>query len=108
MENKKWRFRKDILHQYVCGTSSKTFQDAEDRLNYLEEREEKTKIGDGEKAELIGQIIDAFEDFLELKGITIENDDKTGEEGEAIIYGGDYDELASGIEAILTDAGMLR
>ena len=33
---KKWRFRNDMLIQYINGVSDKTFQDAEDRLNELE------------------------------------------------------------------------
>lgn len=38
MVDKKWRFREDIAFQYINGTSSRTFQDAENRLNYLEEK----------------------------------------------------------------------
>lgn len=38
-------------------------------------------------------IIDTFEDFLEEKGIEIPNQDKTGNEGEAILYGDDFDYL---------------
>lgn len=40
MKYKKWRFREDIVFQYINGVSSSTFQDAEDRLNYLEEKEQ--------------------------------------------------------------------
>ena len=40
MEYKKWRFRDDMLGHYINGVSSRTFQDAEDRLNYLEEKEQ--------------------------------------------------------------------
>lgn len=32
----KWEFRKDILNHYINGASSKTFKDAENRLNTLE------------------------------------------------------------------------
>ena len=32
----KWQFRKDLHNQYINSTSSMTFKDAEDRLNYLE------------------------------------------------------------------------
>lgn len=35
---KKWRFRSDMLFQYINGCSERTFQDAEDRLNFLEEK----------------------------------------------------------------------
>ena len=38
MVDKKWRFREDIVFQYINGTSSSTFRDAENRLNYLEEK----------------------------------------------------------------------
>lgn len=40
MADKKWRFREDMLGHYVNSVSSRTFQDAEDRLNYLEEKEQ--------------------------------------------------------------------
>lgn len=38
---KKWRFREDILSHYINSVSSKTFQDAENRLNEFEKRLEK-------------------------------------------------------------------
>ena len=44
-------------------------------------------------------IIDTFEDFLEKKGISIDNEDKAGDDGEAIIYGSDFDDI---MESILT------
>lgn len=40
MANKKWRFRDDMLRHYINNISNRTFQDAEDRLNYLEEKEQ--------------------------------------------------------------------
>lgn len=58
--------------------------------------------------ELVGEIIDIFEDFLEEKGINIENPEKAdaiadGEdpEGLCILYGTDYGELQSSIEGTL-------
>ena len=39
MSDKKWKFREDMLCYYVNSVSNRTFQDAEDRLNYLEEKE---------------------------------------------------------------------
>lgn len=36
MADKKWKFREDMLGHYVNGVSNLTFQDAENRLNYLE------------------------------------------------------------------------
>lgn len=35
---KKWEFRNDMLLHYINGSSIRTFQDAEDRLNFLEEK----------------------------------------------------------------------
>lgn len=35
---KKWSFRSDMLFHYINGCSERTFQDAEDRLNLLEEK----------------------------------------------------------------------
>lgn len=46
-------------------------------------------------------IIDLFEDFLEDKGIWIENDEREGEEGEACIFGSDYYGLEDAIVEIL-------
>jgi hypothetical protein len=61
------------------------------------------------KIELMGSIIDMFEDFLEGKGITFK--DIPNEEREeyadgdltdlAIIFGSDYDRLENGLRKIL-------
>lgn len=40
MVDKKWRFREDMLGHYINNVSNRTFQDAENRLNYLEEKEQ--------------------------------------------------------------------
>lgn len=52
---------------------------------------------------LPANIIDLFEDFLEKKGITIENEDKKGDDGEAIIFGEDFDDLMNGIINIFNE-----
>lgn len=53
--------------------------------------------------ELVGQVIDIFEDFLQKKGeIKIPDDD------EAIIKNKDYDELASSITSTLINWGLIR
>ena len=61
--------------------------------------------------ELIGQFIDLFEDFLDEKGIVIENPERD-EEGDAVmaanIYGTDYGDLADGIEEILTHWKLIQ
>lgn len=43
-------------------------------------------------------IIDIFEDFLDAKGVTIDNDEKEDADDPAIIYGSDFDEIAEKIE----------
>ncbi len=62
-----------------------------------------------DKMEFFGQIIDVFEDFLEEKGITIENEDReqSGDDGCAIIYGMDYGRLSNDIEDIMRDWGVV-
>ena len=57
--------------------------------------------------EFVGQIIDGFEDFLESKGINIPNPEKADSDDPAIIYGTDYGELQSYIEASLINWGLL-
>jgi hypothetical protein len=71
----------------------------------------KIEMNENEEAEFVGSIIDIFEDFLEEKGITI-NDIPNKEreeyadgdlEGLAIIFGSDYDRITNGIRSILGD-----
>ncbi len=64
--------------------------------------------------ELVGQIIDIFEDFLEEKGIDIPNPEKKeavddGEHPESIciIYGSDYGDLQDCIEATLRSWSLI-
>lgn len=60
------------------------------------------RITQEEEAEFIGQVVDVFEDFLESKGISIENKERDdNEEIAAIIYGADYDAIADGISSIV-------
>jgi hypothetical protein len=63
------------------------------------------KVADSEKPELIGQLIDIFEDFLDDKGITtddIPNPEREEEDDcSTIIYGTDYDVLADKIASVL-------
>lgn len=69
---------------------------------------------DGSLAEFTGQLIDIFEDFLEERGIAIDNPEKEealsglDPENTAIIYGSDYGELQSEIESQLENWRMLE
>lgn len=60
-----------------------------------------------DKPEFIGQIIDIFEDFLEDRGIQLQNDERDEDPDAAIIYGTDYCELHSEIEAMMVAWGVL-
>lgn len=51
--------------------------------------------------ELIGQIIDVFEDFLAKKGISLDNPEKEQSDDSAIIYGSDYDNLSNDLNILL-------
>ena len=51
--------------------------------------------------EFAGALVDVFEDFLESKGIQIENPEKEGDEGEAILFGSDYDEIVQGLTDVM-------
>lgn len=61
----------------------------------------KEPLTQADKAELFGQIIDVFEDFLDEKNITFENDERKDTEDAAIIFGTDYDAIVQKLEGIL-------
>ena len=63
-----------------------------------------------ERMEMIGCIIDVFEDWLEEKGITADyfpNDDRE-DDCEAIIYGCDYGTLEGRIEEVLINNELIK
>lgn len=54
-------------------------------------------------------IIETFEDFLDERGIVIENDEKLEDpEGACNIYGTDYGELEDNITGILYSYGLVK
>lgn len=58
--------------------------------------------------ELVGQIIDGFEDFLDRRGVVLDNDEKADDpECAANIYGTDYGELQTYIEDTLRNWGLI-
>ena len=59
---------------------------------------------DMNKSNLSGEIIDIFEDFLDDKGIELDNPEKSEDEdleNAAIIYGSDYTKLQDSIEELI-------
>ena len=53
--------------------------------------------------DMAAEIADCLEDELDREGIFVPNDEREGDEGEACLYGSDYDELLTGIEGTLID-----
>lgn len=69
----------------------------------------KAIVSENDNPEFIGQIIDIFEDFLEEKGIQIENPEKEQEpEGAAIIFGSDYGDLQTRLEDMMNQWGVTK
>ena len=69
-------------------------------------RDTKNMIGQNDKTELIGSIIDIFEDFLDEKGATLEPPEESDEMeldgGTTVnIYGSDYDSISDSLESLL-------
>lgn len=69
-------------------------------------RDTKNMTGQNDKTELIGGIIDIFEDFLDEKGATLEPPEESDEmelDGgtTANIYGSDYDSISDSLESLL-------
>lgn len=48
------------------------------------------------------RILDIFEEMLENKGISIPDEERTGDESEACLYGMTYAELENAIEELLS------
>ena len=72
-----------------------------------------SKVNDGKAVnthELSSGILDLFEDMLEEKGITVPDEDREGDTGEARLYGMTYADLQDKVENILNlafqDAGV--
>lgn len=67
-----------------------------------------------DKLEFLGQIIDIFEDFLDEKGIKIDNPDCDMDSIEDAscdnvnIYGCDYGDLSDRIESTMTNWGLFK
>ena len=60
------------------------------------------RIGQNDKAEFLGQIIDIFEDFLEERGIELPNVERDQDpDNAAIIYGTDYGHLRDQLEGMM-------
>ena len=75
--------------------------------------EEKYPIIQEDEEEFIGQIIDTFEDFLDDKGIVVENEERDTDgdldaETSANIYGADYDYISDELRKIFRHWNIIR
>ena len=66
------------------------------------------KLMSSDSGELIGQVIDIFEDFLEARHISLPNPEKTYSEDPAVIYGTDYGALKCELEDMFLNWGILQ
>ena len=64
-------------------------------------------LTNSDKMELLGCIVDIFEDFLESHNVNIDNDEREGD-NPAIIYGTHYDEIADKVEKVLINSNLLN
>ena len=58
--------------------------------------------------ELVADIIEVFEEFLDVKNIVLQNDEKTEDPDAANLYGTDYGLVQDGIEELLTRRGLIK
>lgn len=65
-------------------------------------------MDNSERLETICEFIEAFEDFLDEKGIVIPNDEKEQDPDASNIYGTDYGNLESRLESLLIRYGVLN
>lgn len=66
------------------------------------------RLSNSDRLEMIGSIIDVFEDFLDDHGIVINNHEKDGDDCGSNIYGTDYGNLENEIEAILISYNLIK
>jgi len=69
------------------------------------------KVSKNDPSELMKicmDIIETFEDFLDKRGIVIDNDEKEEDADASNIYGMDYAELEEGVSDILDAYGLIE
>lgn len=64
-------------------------------------------VEEDDVAEFIGHCIDIFENFLDEKGIEIDNPEKEESESPAIIYGTDYGILSDELREVFSTWGVI-
>jgi len=66
-----------------------------------------SKLTHEERLMMLGELVERFEDYLESKGIVIENLEKEQDECASNIYGTEYGDLTDELESVLVWWGLL-
>ena len=98
----------DSFYPEIESTVLKSFKSLDVRIGECPGPDVQLPYPSEERLELIAPIIEIFEDFLDDKGIVIENDEKAESEGPANIYGTDWGNLCDRIEYYLIKIGVLK
>ena len=109
----------EILTSIHENCDASTYSDVARIMEYYEDRLDRKILGDDEpvkqtrdehsaRLEMLCDIIEVFEDFLDEKGIIIPNDEKTQDPDASNIYGTDYGNLESRLESLLISFGLMK
>ena len=96
-------------------TSQITLMDHQEAYwNDVKQKGDMVYMTNSDKLEFLGQIIDIFEDFLDEKGVKIDNPDRDRDAiedaaySDTNIYGCDYSDLSDRIESTMTNWGFFK
>ena len=96
----------DALWRYVFDDNG--WHEESGRIVYSGDKREPLKFTNQQRLEFLGALIECFENFLDDKGIVIENPEKEqSKDCASNIYGTDYFDLESEIEHILKNWEVL-
>jgi hypothetical protein len=109
----------EILASVYENCDSATYSDVARTMEYYGDMLGKRILGDDEpvrqardehsaRLEMLCDIIEVFEDFLDEKGIVIPNDEKDQDPDASNIYGTDYGNLESRLESLLISFGLMK
>ena len=76
------------------------------KLNAADVLGQKVPVNSSDIPEFIGQIIDIFEDFLEEKGVSVDNPEKENSDDPAVIYGSDYGNISDDLKNLMAAWGI--
>lgn len=121
----------DILESIRLNCDASTYAEAEEIINHYNpgpmiwdkcmEADPPTKPGTKEnpvsldpntthegRLSFLADVVEVFEDFLDRRGIVIQNEDKAEDPDASNIYGCDFAELSDNVEEVLIKYGFLK